>query len=132
LLGLSREEIEGHIVDIEKFCDLGEYINMPIRTYSTGMLVRLAFAITTAVPSDILIMDEFIGGGDAAFFERAQARLKRFVDSASVLLVATHSPDIARNWCNKAILLQHGKLMEFGAVEPVIEAYRRLTTEAAT
>lgn len=131
LLGFSNAEIEDQIVEIEEFCELGEYINMPVRTYSTGMLVRLAFAITTAVVSDILIMDEFIGGGDVAFFERAQARLKKFVDRASVLLVATHSPGTAREWCNKAILLQHGRVMEFGPVDSVLNAYDRLAHGSA-
>ena len=130
LLGLSDRDIDEKSAEIMEFCELGEYIEMPVRTYSTGMLVRLMFAITTAVTSEILIMDEFIGAGDAAFFERAQARLKRFVDQASVLLVATHSPSVARQWCNKAMLLDHGRIVEYGAVEPVLEAYERLAREA--
>jgi ABC-2 type transport system ATP-binding protein len=127
LLGLSDRDIDERIVEIAEFCELGEYIEMPVRTYSTGMLVRLMFAVTTAVASEILIMDEFIGAGDAAFFERAQARLKGFVDRSSVLLVATHSPDIARHWCNKAMLLNHGRVAEFGGVDKVLAAYDRLT-----
>ncbi|MEO8629143.1 MAG: ATP-binding cassette domain-containing protein [Betaproteobacteria bacterium] len=126
LLGLSDQEIKEHIVEIEAFCELGEYINMPVRTYSTGMLVRLAFAITTAVDCDVLVMDEFIGGGDASFFDRAKIRLKRFVERASVLLVATHSPGTAREWCNKAMLLQHGRLLEFGSVDAVLASYERI------
>jgi ABC-2 type transport system ATP-binding protein/lipopolysaccharide transport system ATP-binding protein len=127
LLGFSEEEMDERAVEIAEFCELGEYIGMPVRTYSTGMLVRLAFAITTAVNSDILVMDEFIGAGDAVFFERAQQRLKRFVEQASVLLVATHSADVVRQWCNKAILLNHGKLVEFGAVDSVLGTYERIT-----
>ncbi len=130
LLGLSEHEIDETAAEVAEFCELGEYMEMPVRTYSTGMLVRLAFAITTAVTSEILIMDEFIGAGDAAFFERAQKRLKRFVERASVLLVATHSTDIARHWCNKAVLLEHGRVVEYGAVEPVAEAYARLAHRA--
>ncbi len=128
LLGLTEAEIQDKAVEIAEFCELGEYIEMPVRTYSTGMLVRLAFAITTAVTSEILIMDEFIGAGDAAFFERAQQRLRRFVEGASVLVVATHSPDTARHWCNKAILLEHGRVVEYGDVEKVLEAYARPPT----
>lgn len=127
LLGLSEAEIRDKAVEIADFCELGEYMEMPVRTYSTGMLVRLAFAITTAVTSDILIMDEFIGAGDAAFFERAQVRLKRFVEQASVVLVATHSPDTARQWCNRAMLLEHGRVVESGPVEAVVAAYARRT-----
>jgi ABC-2 type transport system ATP-binding protein/lipopolysaccharide transport system ATP-binding protein len=130
LLGLSDRDIDEKSDEIMEFCELGEYIEMPVRTYSTGMVVRLMFAITTAVTSEILIMDEFIGAGDAAFFERAQARLKRFVDQASVLLVATHSPSVAREWCNKAILLDHGRIVEYGPVEPVLAEYDRLAKEA--
>lgn len=130
LLGLSDRDIDEKSDEIMEFCELGEYIEMPVRTYSTGMVVRLMFAITTAVTSEILIMDEFIGAGDAAFFERAQARLKRFVDQASVLLVATHSPSVAREWCNKAILLDHGRIVQYGPVEPVLEEYDRLAKEA--
>jgi len=127
LLGMSEQEIDEQTDEITEFCDLGDYINMPVRTYSTGMQVRLAFAITTAVASDVLIMDEVIGAGDAAFIERAEARLKAFVERSSLLLFATHSPDLVRKWCNKAILLQHGRLMEFGSVDPVLAAYARLT-----
>jgi ABC-type polysaccharide/polyol phosphate transport system ATPase subunit len=127
LLGLTERDIEEKIGEILEFCDLGDYIDMPVRTYSTGMLVRLMFAITTSIESEILIMDEFIGAGDAAFFERAQARLKTFVGRASVLLVATHSVAIAHEWCSKAMLLSHGRLMAFGKVGEVQAAYERLT-----
>lgn len=126
LLGLDDRELDEHMGEIEAFCELGDYIRMPVRTYSTGMLVRLMFAITTALTSEILVMDEFIGAGDAVFFERAQARLKRFVGRASVLVVATHSPALVREWCNKAVLLEHGRMVEFGNVEKVLAAYERL------
>lgn len=132
LLGLSERQVNEKIDEITDFCELGEYINMPVRTYSTGMLVRLAFAITTAVPSDILIMDEIIGAGDASFLKRAEERLKRFVDQARVLVIATHSPDTARQWCNKAILLEHGQMREFGPVDEVISAYARLRDPSHT
>ena len=125
LLGLSDQEIDDRIGDIAEFCELGEYIDMPVRTYSTGMLIRLAFAITTSVSSEILIMDEFIGTGDAAFMERAEMRLREFIERASIMIVATHSAAIARQWCNKAILLEHGRVLEFGPVDAVLEAYER-------
>jgi ABC-2 type transport system ATP-binding protein len=123
LLGLSQKEIEEKQDEIINFCELGEYINMPIRTYSTGMQVRLAFAITTAVVADILIMDEFIGAGDASFFEKAQNRLKNFIDNASVLVLATHSPDLARQWCNKGLLLSHGQAIAYGDLNHVLKQY---------
>jgi ABC-2 type transport system ATP-binding protein/lipopolysaccharide transport system ATP-binding protein len=123
LLGMTDAEIEERMDDVTAFCDLGEYIDMPVRTYSTGMLVRLAFAITTSVTSDVLVMDEFIGAGDAAFFERAEARLRRFIERSAVLLVATHSFEIVRKWCNRAILFKHGQIVSAGAVEEVLNAY---------
>jgi ABC-type polysaccharide/polyol phosphate transport system ATPase subunit len=126
LLGFTEAELADKTAEVVEFCELDEYIQMPVRTYSTGMLVRLMFAITTAVDSDILIMDEFIGAGDAAFLERAQVRLKNFVERASVLLLATHSPDMARQWCSRAMLMSHGRLVEFGPVNEVWAAYERL------
>jgi ABC-type polysaccharide/polyol phosphate transport system ATPase subunit len=127
LLGMTQREIADKADEIVDFCELAEYIEMPVRTYSTGMLMRLAFATTTAVESDILIMDEIIGTGDAAFFERAEARMRNFVEKSRVLLVATHSPDIVRKWCNKAMLFQHGRLLQFGQAEPVLDAYAAST-----
>ena len=116
--------------EILEFCELGEYIEMPVRTYSTGMLVRLAFAITTAISSDILLFDELIGAGDAHFVEKAQARLESFVERASVMVVATHSRGILHEWCNKAVLLEHGKLLEVGPVDQVLAIYdERRSTE---
>jgi ABC-2 type transport system ATP-binding protein len=125
LLGLSQREIDERVGGIVDFCQLGEYIEMPVRTYSTGMLVRLAFAITTSVTSELLIMDEIIGAGDAAFFERAEKRLKTFVEQASVLLIATHSADIVRKWCTRAMLFHHGRVYKEGPVEEVLEVATR-------
>jgi len=127
LLGLSGQEIADRINDIAEFCELGEYISMPVRTYSTGMLIRLGFAITTSVTSEILIMDEFISTADAAFMERAEARLKGFVERANIMLLATHSASIARQWCNKGMLLEHGRVVEFGSVDAVLETYDRIS-----
>jgi ABC-2 type transport system ATP-binding protein/lipopolysaccharide transport system ATP-binding protein len=131
LLGLSGREIDERIEDIAEFCELGEYIDMPVRTYSTGMLMRLAFAITTSVTSEILIMDEIIATGDAAFMERAELRLKGFVERASIMLIATHSVAIARQWCNKAMLLEHGRLLDFGPVDEVLKTYERTSKQHA-
>lgn len=120
LMGLSNAEIEEQIDDIADFCGLGDYINLPVRTYSTGMLVRLMFGISTCVSSEILLMDEFIGAGDAEFFQKAQSRLRGFVGQASTLVVATHSPEVVRQWCNKAVLLEHGRVVAFGSADDVL------------
>jgi ABC-2 type transport system ATP-binding protein/lipopolysaccharide transport system ATP-binding protein len=124
LMGLSDTEINEKIDEITEFCGLGDYINLPVRTYSTGMLVRLMFGISTCVSSEILLMDEFIGAGDAEFFGKAHLRLKRFVDQSRTLVVATHSPQIVSDWCNKAVLLKHGRVVVFGSADDVLQVFR--------
>lgn len=126
LLGLTNSQIEELTRDVVEFCELGEFVELPVRTYSSGMSVRLAFAIATAMTSDILLMDEVIGTGDAAFIERANARLRAFVDRASIIVVATHSDSIIRQWCNRAIVLEHGKMVKEGGVEEALEFYHTL------
>jgi ABC-2 type transport system ATP-binding protein/lipopolysaccharide transport system ATP-binding protein len=126
LLGLTSAEIAGITDDVIQFCELGEFIDLPIRTYSSGMFVRLAFAITTAVTSDILLMDEVIGAGDAAFIERAELRLRGFVERSGILVVASHSPEIIKRWCNKALLLEHGRMVMLDKVESVLDCYQSL------
>jgi ABC-type polysaccharide/polyol phosphate transport system ATPase subunit len=127
ILGFSRDFTEKHIEDIAEFSELGEYLDMPIRTYSSGMFVRLGFAIATALDPQILIMDEMIGAGDAKFFSRAEVRLKRMVERTGIMIVATHSPAILKTWCNKAMLLNHGRMIHFGAVEGMWARYEQLT-----
>jgi len=124
LLGLKPDEVTAAKPDIIAFCQLGDYLDMPVRTYSTGMLVRLSFAIATAFNADILLFDELIGAGDASFIDQAHARLEKFVEQASVMVVATHSFEIIQKWCNRAILLEHGHMLIDGAVEDVFDMYR--------
>ena len=131
LMGMSRARIEALVEDTIDFCELGEFINFPLRTYSAGMSVRLAFAIATAVPADILLMDEIIGAGDAAFLEKANARLKTFVGQAGILVVASHSPSIIQEWCSRAILFEHGRMLTFDSVPAVLERYEKITNAAA-
>ena len=126
LLGLTEKQIQALTEDVLEFCELGEFIELPIRTYSSGMMVRLAFAITTAMTTDILLMDEVIGAGDAAFIERAERRLKAFVERASILVVASHSDAIIRQWCNRAILLAHGRMVMDGPVDDVLARYHSM------
>jgi len=126
LLGLTSGEIADITDDVIQFCELGKFMDLPIRTYSAGMFVRLAFAITTAVTSNILLMDEVIGTGDAAFIERIEMRLRSFIDRAGILVVASHSPEIIRKWCNKALLLEHGRIVMLGNVESVLNRYQSL------
>ena len=124
LLGLRRRELDELVRQVEEFSELGHYMRMPLRTYSSGMMMRLAFAASTAVRPDILLMDEMIGAGDAGFFVRAEERLKTFVDVASIVVVASHSEHVLRRWCNKAVLLERGRVQAVGPVDEVLARYR--------
>jgi ABC-2 type transport system ATP-binding protein/lipopolysaccharide transport system ATP-binding protein len=123
LLGLEPHQLDKLTEEVLEFCELGSYIDMPARTYSTGMLVRLAFALATSVTSDILLFDELIGAGDARFVTKAQERLSSFIARSNIVVVASHSRAILRQWCNRLMLLEHGKLIADGGVEDVLKEY---------
>jgi len=95
-----------------------------MRTYSSGMMVRLAFAVSTAMTPEILIMDEIIGAGDAAFFMKAEARLNRLIGGTRILVIASHSDGMIERLCNKAALMEEGSLKMIGPVDEVLAAYR--------
>ena len=124
LWGLSPAQIKNSIDDIIDFTELGDYLNVPVRTYSTGMLLRLAFAIATVRDPEILLLDEVVGVGDATFFEKAFNRLQGIIHRSQILFLASHADDILRKICNKAIWLDHGNLIQYGEFEEVIAAYR--------
>jgi ABC-type polysaccharide/polyol phosphate transport system ATPase subunit len=123
LLGMSRDAIESKVADIERFSELGEYLALPVRTYSAGMMARLGFAVATAVDPGILLVDEGIGAGDARFAERASRRMQEFVDRSSILVLASHSDALIKSWCNRAALFEAGQMLRFGEVDEVIAAY---------
>jgi ABC-type polysaccharide/polyol phosphate transport system ATPase subunit len=132
LLGLKPKDLDALAEDVIEFCELGSYIDMPVRTYSTGMLVRLAFALSTSVSPDILLFDELIGAGDARFVVKAEERLKSFVERSSIVVVASHSRPLLEQWCNRLFLLEHGKLIADGSVPDVLKEYdQRLAAEQA-
>jgi ABC-type polysaccharide/polyol phosphate transport system ATPase subunit len=122
--GMTRAQIKNSIDDIVDFTELGDYLKIPIRTYSTGMLLRLAFAIATVRDPEILLIDEVIGVGDSGFFKKAFARLLQLVERSRILLIASHHDDTLRSLCNKAAWLDHGSLMAYGEFESVVSAYR--------
>jgi len=124
LLGMEREEIEAKILDIEQFSELGEYLSLPVRTYSAGMMTRLGFAVATAVDPGILLIDEGIGAGDNRFADRAARRMREFIDRSKILVFASHNEDMIKAWCNKGALFAAGKLMQLGEVEDVLAAYQ--------
>lgn len=124
LWGLSRAEIDACIDEIADFTELGGYLDVPVRTYSMGMLARLGFAVATVREPEILLLDEVIGVGDATFFQKAHDRLMRLVHRSQILVVASHSDVILRQLCNKAIWLKSGELMAFGEIDRVLDAYK--------
>jgi lipopolysaccharide transport system ATP-binding protein len=114
LLGMSRRTIRARTPEIADFSGLGDYLRMPVHTYSTGMMMRLAFAITTSVRPDILLMDEWLSVGDADFREQAENRMKKLVATSGILVLASHSPELIARECNRVIRLSHGVVVEDG------------------
>ena len=129
-MGLTPREIDAMVPGIEDFTELGEFLTLPIRTYSAGMQVRLAFAIATSVMPEILIMDEWLGAGDALFMAKSKDRMDEVVAASSMLLLASHSEALIRDNCDKAILLDRGRIVEQGDVESVYRAYGRVMARA--
>ncbi len=125
LLGLSPSEVRERVDEIAHFTELGNYLEMPVRTYSAGMMLRLAFAVCTCITPEILLLDEWIGVGDAALVEKAERRLQEFVDRTSILVLATHRVDILERCCTKGVLLGAGQLKAYGTVQDVLRTYKR-------
>jgi ABC-type polysaccharide/polyol phosphate transport system ATPase subunit len=123
LLGMSDQEIRDKQDEIAEFCELGDYLDLPVRTYSSGMRVRLAFAVSTAVDADILLLDEVIGVGDASFREKANARLVDLHARAKIVMLAMHDNAAIRATCNKAIWMDRGRAAAYGPCEEVIAQY---------
>ncbi len=120
--GMNEAELRERVEEIGAFSGLGTFLDVPIRTYSSGMSVRLSFAIATMIEPQILLMDEWLAAGDAEFQAQAQARLERLVGDADILVIATHSMVTARTWCSRAIRLDSGRIVADGPVDEVIEA----------
>lgn len=125
ILGLNRKEIAAKIEEIADFSGLGDYLGMPIRTYSSGMRVRLAFAISTSIQPDILLIDEVFGAGDSDFMEKARRKMISLLQQSSIVIMATHSNDLIKEFCNKALLLEGGRVKYFGPVESALALYTR-------
>ena len=123
VMGRTRREAKERISEIEEFTGLGEYLRLPVRVYSSGMLLRLAFAVSTAIEPEILLMDEMIGAGDAHFIEKAQARLQNLMSDASILVLASHSSDILRQFCNRGVVLEQGQVVFSGELEACLSYY---------
>lgn len=132
-LGMSKAEIRARAPEIAEFTELGDFLDLPIRTYSEGMRMRLAFAISTSISPDILLLDEGIAAGDAAFMEKAAVRLNEFVDRAAIIVLASHSDALIKDLCTSVVLLERGRVLAKGPTEAVLADYvarrsRRLST----
>ncbi|WP_119461618.1 ABC transporter ATP-binding protein [Rhodospirillaceae bacterium SYSU D60014] len=124
-MGMTPEEIRQRTAEIAAFTELGNHLNLPLHTYSTGMRMRLAFAVATAVEPDILLMDEWIGAGDASFTEKASKRMNELVERSGILVLASHNASLIERTCNKVVLLDQGKVAAFGPVSEIMPAYRK-------
>jgi len=129
LLGMSRDEIERKVPEIAEFSELSDYLALPARTYSTGMLVRLGFAIATAIDPEILLLDEWLGAGDARFATRAAKRVQAMIERSSIMVLASHSDELIRQMCNRVILLDHGRVLADGPTTDVLDMYTRMNKE---
>jgi lipopolysaccharide transport system ATP-binding protein len=123
LMGLSKRQIDQKIEEIIEFSELGDYINLPVRIYSSGMLLRLAFSVSTSISADILIMDEWLSVGDGAFAERSAERLRELVDNSEILVIASHARDLIEETCNKVVWLEHGVIKKVGPVAEIVPEY---------
>jgi lipopolysaccharide transport system ATP-binding protein len=123
LLGLTKKEIAAKYDEIVEFAELGDFMEMPVRTYSSGMHLRLAFAVSTVVRPEILLMDEWLSVGDENFKHKAEARLTEMVEATKILAIASHSRELIEKVCNRVIWLEHGKVKMDGMVAEVLPAY---------
>jgi ABC-2 type transport system ATP-binding protein/lipopolysaccharide transport system ATP-binding protein len=127
-MDVHPRDMRPRIEEIIEFTELGYFIDMPVRTYSAGMMIRLCFAVATSVRPQILLMDEWVGAGDAAFLNKARRRMEDFLSGTSILVLASHSVPLLKEWCNRAILLDHGHIVAMGSVDEVGAAYERSFT----
>jgi lipopolysaccharide transport system ATP-binding protein len=125
LLGFRRSQITSQIQEIIDFSELGDFIDMPLRTYSTGMHLRLAFAVSTLVHPQILLMDEWLSVGDEGFKQKAEERLNSLVQSTNILVIASHSRELLSKVCNRIIWLEHGGIKMDGGADEVLNEYFR-------
>lgn len=125
MAGHTREEIKEIMPGIVEFCGLGDYLDMPVRTYSNGMAMRLTFACATAFNADIILMDEWLGAGDPTFQAAAEKRLRNMVDQAGILILASHNHQVIKRSCNKLAWLDRGRLRALGDVDDVLELHEQ-------
>lgn len=129
LMGHSEAEISGMLPEIEAFAEIGDYFDQPVRTYSSGMQMRIAFGVATAVRPDILIVDEALAVGDAYFQHKSFDRIRQFRERGTTLLIVSHDRSAVQQLCSRAILLDQGRLIKDGGVEEVMDYYNALIAQ---
>jgi ABC-type polysaccharide/polyol phosphate transport system ATPase subunit len=122
-MDIHPREMRAKVDEIAEFTGLGAFLDMPVRTYSAGMSVRLAFAVTTSIRPEILLMDEWISAGDEKFLDKAHRRLTEFIDRSSIVVLASHSVPLLREWCNRGVFLSQGRVACSGGIDEAIDAY---------
>jgi ABC-2 type transport system ATP-binding protein len=123
-LGMTRKQMEARVDDIAAFTELGDYLKMPLRTYSTGMRVRLALGVVTSIDPEILLLDEGIGAVDAEFLAKARNRLNELVERSGILVFASHSDEFLADLCDTAIWMDKGTIREHGPLREVLRNYK--------
>src|SRR3954462_1005675 len=123
-LGMNRKQMEERVDDIAEFTELGDFLAMPLRTYSTGMRVRLALGVVTSIDPEILLLDEGIGAVDAAFLDKSKKRLAALGERAGLLVFPSHSDEFLRDLCDSAIWMEHGRVKQQGELEEILRAYK--------
>ncbi|HVC53704.1 MAG TPA: ABC transporter ATP-binding protein [Stellaceae bacterium] len=123
-MDIHPRQIRARINEIGDFTELGYHLDMPVRTYSAGMVIQLCFAVTTAFPPEILLMDEWLAAGDAGFLIKARKRMEEIVAGTSILVLASHTMPLLEEWCNRAILLDQGRIIAAGSVADITRQYQ--------
>jgi ABC-2 type transport system ATP-binding protein len=130
-LGMSLKEIDAKLPDIAAFSELNDFLNLPVRTYSQGMVARLAFSLVTSVDPEILIIDEGISAGDAEFMQKAQVRLLALVERSNILVLASHQFSLITEICNQCAILNHGQIVKIGPAKDVVQWYSERAQHAS-
>lgn len=123
LLGIPRDVVDREMENLIAFTELGDFINMPVRTYSSGMHLRLAFAVSTMITPDVLLMDEWLSVGDQSFQQKAETRLNQLIARSNILVIATHSRQLIEKCCNRVIWLEHGNIKMDGSPSDICPKY---------
>ncbi len=123
-LGMTRKQMVAKMDEIADFTELGDYLSMPMRTYSTGMRVRVAMGVVTSIEPEILLLDEGIGAVDAEFMKKARSRLQALVERAGILVFASHSDEFLVQLCSSAMWIDHGTVRQRGSIRDVLTAYK--------